>query len=287
MKLCPNCRKFNDDSMNFCLNCGAPIVNSAAPPQPQQQAQFGRPPQVISPPRVRRKRSSKMVWLILCAAGVLGFVFLFSLFVLPLLGVLFAVSSSINTNTNTNTNSNRSSNVSRPVLSNLSNSALTSQANGKDKNANGDDDDRKPLTEPKTPTAKAAFQFDASASGWQTSDIFVVPNENYILHSKGTVKVSGLGTLTAKGAKKGESEDRRINKEFATAALLMRTRNLDGSISSVVAVESDETTGFWITEPEERGFLEFCLNDNTSEDNQGQLNVEFVAISSSPQNGKK
>ncbi|MBC7796742.1 MAG: zinc ribbon domain-containing protein [Pyrinomonadaceae bacterium] len=124
---------------------------------------------------------------------------------------------------------------------------------------------------PTVPTKQGSFTVDAD-KGWQLSDIDVVPSQIFTTKVNGKIDVDGIKkSLTSSGYDGDES--RRIHTEFLTGALLMRTRYADGSFSNVVAVTAKGTSGSWENRPDERGKLEFTVNDNAPQENNGQFTV--------------
>jgi len=76
--------------------------------------------------------------------------------------------------------------------------------------------------------------------------------------------------VTAKGVSSHRS--RRVFSKFRTGALLMRTHYPDGRHSNIQAV----TTGRdWENFPDEKGHLEFMVNDKEFEGNYGTLQIKF------------
>jgi hypothetical protein len=124
---------------------------------------------------------------------------------------------------------------------------------------------------PTTPTKEASFSIYAN-EGWQLSDIAVVPYEQFTTTTEGIVDIAGVKTgIRAGGVKDDKFKSRRLYDEFPVGALLMRTRYANGSYSNMVAAG---TSGNWQNLPDERGMLEFIINDNAPKDNGGQFTIK-------------
>jgi hypothetical protein len=137
----------------------------------------------------------------------------------------------------------------------------------------------KPSFEPPTePTKEGSFTVYAN-EGWQLSEIAVVPREKYTSRVEGIADISGVKTgVQAAGVKDEKFKSRRLYPEFPTGALLMRTRYADGRFSNMVATG---VNGNWENLPDERGMLEFIINDNAPQDNGGQFTIK-VKLTSVP-----
>ncbi len=91
--------------------------------------------------------------------------------------------------------------------------------------------------------------------------------------------IAGVKTgVRAGGVKDEKFKSRRLYEEFPVGALLMRTRYADGRFSNMVAAG---TSGSWENLPDERGMLEFIINDNAPQDNGGQYTIK-VKLKSVP-----
>lgn len=129
------------------------------------------------------------------------------------------------------------------------------------------------FTPPTEPTKQGSFTVYAN-QGWQLSDIDVVPLEEFRTTVQGKIDVSGIKTgVSSAGIADVKTKVRRIYPEFPTGALLMRTRYADGKYSNVVAISASGANGNWKNYPDERGKIEFCINDNAPENNVGQFIV--------------
>jgi hypothetical protein len=129
---------------------------------------------------------------------------------------------------------------------------------------------------PTTPTKEGTFTIYAN-EGWQLSEIAVVPRERYTSTTEGIVDIAGVKTgVRAGGLKDEKYKSRRLYPEFPVGALLMRTRYADGRFSNMVVVG---TSGSWENLPDERGMLEFIINDNSPKDNGGQFTIKVKLVS--------
>ena len=127
------------------------------------------------------------------------------------------------------------------------------------------------FTPPVEPTKKGSFTIYAN-QGWQLSNIDVVPLEEFTTVVEGKIDISGVKTgVSASGVNDAKTKSRRIYPEFPTGALLMRTRYADGKHSNIVATNANGANGSWRNYPDERGKIEFCINDKQPENNTGQF----------------
>ncbi len=139
------------------------------------------------------------------------------------------------------------------------------------------------FTPPVEATKKGEITVFAN-NGWQLSDIDVVPLEEFTTSVAGLIDLTGLKTgVSSKGLT--DAESRRTYPEFPTGALLMRTHYADGKYSNVQPVTAPPSKGDWQNFPDERGRLEFCVNDNAPEQNGGQFTVT-VKMTSVPKEKK-
>jgi hypothetical protein len=131
---------------------------------------------------------------------------------------------------------------------------------------------------PTVPTKQGSFTVYAN-EGWQLSDIAVVPYENYTTKVDGIVDLAGAKAgIRPAGEKDPKLKSRRLFAEYPTGALLMRTRYADGRFSNTVAVAAG-ASGSWQNLPDERGMLEFAINDNAPQDNGGQFTISVKMTS--------
>jgi len=126
---------------------------------------------------------------------------------------------------------------------------------------------------PVEPTKSGTFTVYANG-GWQVSDLETVALEEFTTRASGLVDISGIkSNVGPKGVTDAASKSRRLIADFPTGALLMRTRYADGKFSNVQPVSASPSNGNWRNFPDERGRLEFCVNDNAGENNGGQFLV--------------
>lgn len=129
------------------------------------------------------------------------------------------------------------------------------------------------FTPPLEPTKKGTFTVYANG-GWQLSEIDTVPLENFRTSAEGLIDLAGIKTsVSSKGLSDPKTKSRRIYPEYPTGALMMRTRYADGKYSNVQPVTAAPSVGVWQNFPDERGRLEFCINDNAPEGNGGHFTV--------------
>jgi hypothetical protein len=132
------------------------------------------------------------------------------------------------------------------------------------------------FTPPTDPTRSGTFTVYANG-GWQLSPLDTVPLEEFRTKVEGKVDIVGVKTgISASGVTDEASKSRRVYPEFPTGALLMRTRYADGKFSNVMAMTTSGANGSWQNFPDERGRMEFCVNDNAPEKNGGQFTVTLT-----------
>lgn len=129
------------------------------------------------------------------------------------------------------------------------------------------------LFEPPTePTKEGTFTVYANGD-WQLSQIAVVPLEEFTTTVQGIVDLAGAKAgVGPGGTKDAQYKSRRLFQEWPAGALLMRTRYADGRFSNTVAVVAG-ASGSWQNLPDERGMLEFRINDNAQQNNGGQFTI--------------
>jgi hypothetical protein len=255
--------------MNYCLNCGETLGSPQPDFQPTEQktSSFVETPTVVRNqpfvtstiqndvrPRAASGGSGKLLMVL---GGVAVLIFLLVAGVAAIIGYNYFAKP---TQTVSNTGNGNSQNSNRSTAnSNSSPSANSAPAAS--------------FTPPVEPTKKGTFTVYANG-GWQISNIDTVPLENFRTSIDGKVDISGVKTgITAKGVSDATSKARRIYSEYPTGALLMRTRYADGKFSNVMAVAASGSTSSWQNYPDERGRIEFCINDNAPESNGGQFTV--------------
>lgn len=132
------------------------------------------------------------------------------------------------------------------------------------------------FTPPEEPTQKDSFTISANREDWQLSEIYTVSSETFNSSSSGTIRLAEIkGNISPKGV--NTNKERRIYKQFPTGALLMRTRFADGKTSNIQSVSVSDV---WENYPEESGRLEFLINDNAPENNDGKfiVTIEMVSV---------
>jgi zinc-ribbon domain len=282
---CGQCGRDNADGMRFCTNCGAALGTEAstggrpASDSSQETISFSAPPPTsptgwptlgssYAPPQpaartVERKNTGLIVGVVvllllglLGAGGVLGWYF---------------YSKSKTESSNENTENGNTSPTPKPTASNT-NARPTPTVSPSPSNQS--------FAPPTVPSKEGTFTVYAN-EGWQLSGIAVVPYEKYTTHVEGIVDLAGAKAgIHAGGDKDAKLKSRRLFAEYPTGALLMRTRYADGRFSNTVAAGE---SGNWENLPEERGMLEFAVNDNAPQGNGGQFTVR-VKMTSVPKN---
>jgi hypothetical protein len=131
---------------------------------------------------------------------------------------------------------------------------------------------------PTEPTKEGTFTIYAN-DDWQLSQIAVVPKERYTTRVDGIVDLADAKAgVRPGGTNEAKYKSRRLFPEWPTGTLLMRTRYADGRFSNTVGVGA---TGAWENLPDERGMLEFRINDNAPQNNGGQFTIR-VKLTSVP-----
>lgn len=127
---------------------------------------------------------------------------------------------------------------------------------------------------PESPTENGTFTIAADAKDWQLSEIDTVPSETFSTNVRGTIILDEIKENISAGGVNSNRE-RRIYKQYATGALLMRTRFADGKTSNI---QPTTASNIWENYPNERGRLEFLINDNSPENNKGRFIVTVKMI---------
>ncbi|MGB7926377.1 MAG: zinc ribbon domain-containing protein [Pyrinomonadaceae bacterium] len=285
MLRCGKCGRDNAEGMRFCTNCGAlletePAGDEIDSSQPPETISFSTPPPTsptagwptagayLPPQPPVSKGRDNNTGLIIGIAAVL------------LVGVLvvaggvgwYVYSNSGPEVANRNTN-NRNDATPSP-------SPANTNANTRPSPSPSPSPSNKSFDPPTAPTKEGSFTVYAN-EGWQLSEIAVVPYEKYTTKAEGLVDLAGAKAgIRAGGDKDAKLKSRRLFAEYPTGALLMRTRYADGRFSNTVAAG---TNGAWENLPDERGMLEFAINDNAPKDNGGQFTIR-VKMTSVPKN---
>ncbi len=284
MKKCQTCNHENSEVMRFCIECGTSLADS--PPmvvrlgesQTQDQSApdtaFNKSAETviggspfptnfpITPPT--RSKSNKKLFIILGGIVSLGLLLLIAgaaIVIYNLLPKGVVVSNSSPTPAPTRAIVEKSPS---PSASPSVSPSATPQVS---------------FTPPLEPTKKGTFTVYANSS-WQLSEIDTVALEDFRTSVQGLVDLAGIKTgVSAKGVNDAKAKSRRIYPEYPTGALMMRTRYADGKYSNVQPVTASPSVGEWQNFPDERGRLEFCINDNAPAENGGQFTVTVTMIS--------
>lgn len=268
MKKCQKCFYDNDDLMVFCMECGTPLsaatLNTVNFSDIPTQSFSDSPPTFGSnqetetvvnkrvgftttfqpPPPQKSKKGMFLV-----VGGFLGLLFLGLLTVAGI--VIYNLIPSPNTIV-----------TLKPTPSNQTPTpTATPQVS---------------FTPPIVPTQKGTFTVYAN-QGWQISDIYTVASQEFSTTVQGKIDLSGIKTgVSASGVNDAKTKSRRIYQQFPTGALLMRTRYANGNYSNITSLTTNGSNGNWRNYPDERGKLEFCINDNAPENNNGQFTVNVT-----------
>ena len=284
---CGKCGRDNADGMRFCTNCGAVLETASTGestaanssqydtlsfPQPPPTSptgwptigSFAPPPSQPSPvSHGRGKRTGLLIGIVVVlllgvvgAAGAIGW-------------YLYSKSDTEVANLNGKPKNENATPSPSPTGSNA-NTRPTPEVKPSPSNRS--------FEPPTVPTKEGSFTVYAN-EGWQLSNIAVVPYEKYTTKVDGIVDLAGAKAgIRAGGDKDAKLKSRRLFAEYPTGALLMRTRYADGRFSNTVAVVAG-ASGSWENLPDERGMLEFAINDNAPQDNGGQFTVRVKMTS--------
>lgn len=293
MVKCSKCARENPDGMRFCTNCGAALPEAQSQgagggasdpnsletlslsPNPQTAPtnwpNFGESFKPPAPP-VAEAKKSKTGLIIGIIAGVL---------LLALASIGAGVGYYFYSRSQTDT-ANRNQGVYNPSTGVDSNDNANQNANANAKASPGATASPTPAASPSNtqtfepptePTKDATFTIYANGD-WQLSKIAVVPLEEFTTTVEGIVDLTGAKAgVGPGGTKDAQYKSRRLFQEWPTGALLMRTRYADGRFSNTVAVAAGASTGAWQNLPDERGMLEFRINDNAPQSNGGQFTI--------------
>lgn len=301
MVRCLKCGRENEEGMRFCTNCGTPVTppgqtgaggasssGGGYDPHTSETISFNAPPQTAvgygtpttpytarpfadnaaapPPPPPPKSRTGLVVGII---AGVL---------LLGLLGVGGVAGYYYYTNKNDVAVNNGNNRKGTPDPEKKGTPEANTNASPESSPEPSPSPKQQLFEPPTTPTKEGTFTVYAN-EGWQMSDIAVVPLEQFTTTVDGIVDIAGVKTgLRANGTNDAKFKSRRLFPEFPVGALIMRTRYANGRFSNMVAAG---TRGDWQNLPDERGMLEFIINDNQPKDNGGQFTVK-VKLKSVP-----
>jgi len=274
MKICPKCGRQNSDGMFYCLDCGEEITGPPVAGWPLSEAktaEFAETATVVRNQPLATQNvgtaytaqtepsGSKKIFVVL--GGLAALVLLMIIGLVAIIGYNYFSKprSTVTTGSNsTSSNSNKTS---------MGNNSSSPAANATPAVS---------FTPPTDPTRSGTFTVYANG-GWQLSPIDTVPLEEFRTKVEGKVDISGVKTgITASGVTDAASKLRRVYPEYPTGALLMRTRYADGKFSNVMAMAGSGVSGSWQNFPDERGRMEFCVNDNAPDKNGGQFTVTLT-----------
>ena len=278
MKICQACGHENADEMSFCLDCGKPLA-AAHPPGwlggDTTATSFGEMPTTVrrgvfetdkfqagTTATPQQSKSSKKIFVII--GGIVSLMLLIIVAAAAVVGYKYYAASKGLTNT---------------VPANSNSNGAGSNKNSSSPSANVAPTPAPSFTPPTEPTKTGTFTVFANG-GWQLSDIDTVPLENFKTKIDGKIDIAGVKTgITSSGVNDAGSKSRRVYPEFPTGALLMRTHYADGKFSNVAAMSANRATGQWVNYQDERGKIEFCINDNSPGQNGGQFTVTVTMTS--------
>lgn len=289
MKRCSQCHYENSDQMSFCLECGTPLAaaplvfnlhdsetpsRSGAPAtnlNRSAETVFGASPlpPTLSLPNASPKKSNGKIWL------ALGGVF-------ALLGLMITAGALIvyfNWKSKTRIAVSPTPPPAPTREAGKSPSPKSSVSPSVSPSPVGSATPQVSFTPPTEPTKRGTFTVYANG-GWQVSELDTVPLENFKTSASGLIDLAGIKTgVSTSGVTDAKTKSRRIYAEYPTGALMMRTRYADGKYSNVQPVTAAPSLGTWQNFPEERGRLEFCVNDNAPEGNGGHFTVTKTSTS--------
>lgn len=274
MKKCRNCGLENDAAMNFCLECGMQLVGN--PLSAAKTEVFQATGQSVLSVELPPKKSRKLFWI---------FGGLASLLILGLLASVGAWFALRNFSTD-NAGGRKPAPTAPPVKKSTPTPKKTAETNSSNSSNVADktpapEDTTAPkpdFTPPTKPTAQGVFNVKADKN-WQLSEIDVVPNEKFVLLAVGAVNLEGIGKgVLPEGVADKKYQSRRLYPEFPAGALLMRTRYADGKYSKISMAADKQAAGIWQNATDERGRLEFCINDNAPDGNDGEFIASLAII---------
>ncbi|CAN5583623.1 hypothetical protein BH24ACI2_BH24ACI2_09330 [soil metagenome] len=257
--------------MNFCLECGTPLTAS---PLSDAKTEY-LPVNLQSIPTVLlpKNKSRKYFWIFGGLASLLILV------LLGIVGALFLANKLDKENTvfKTPTPAVSPTRKSSPMPQ-KSVGVYSSNASAETPEIEVNVSPNPNFTPPDKPTMRGVFNVKADKN-WQLSNLDVVGGEKFVLLALGKIDLREIEKgVSAEGIADQKYQSRRLFAEFPTGALLMRTRYADGKYSKISAVATKKASGVWQNAPDERGKLEFCINDNASAGNGGEFVVSLVAF---------
>lgn len=276
MKQCPNCRFENDSTMNFCLNCGTPLAAnpSVAKTEVFPADRLSAPP-IVSP----KSNNRKYFWILGGLTSLLILVILGGLGAWYFVGNLKRNAADVKTPSPAVSPFRKSSPTPKKTAE-IYSSNTTSNTTSESPEAEETVAPAPDFTPPTKPTEQGVFNVKANKN-WQLSNLDVVPNEKFVLLATGSVNLRDVEKdVSPEGVDDKKHQSRRIFPEFPTGALLMRTRYADGKYSKISAVGAKKASGVWQNAPDERGRLEFCINDNATEGNDGEFIISLARLQS-------
>ncbi|CAN5631036.1 hypothetical protein BH24ACI1_BH24ACI1_02230 [soil metagenome] len=271
VKKCQNCGYENDSTMNFCLECGIQLVgNPLSAAKTEILPATGRSaPTVVVP----KKKSRKYFWIFGGLASLLVLLLLGFIATLYLARRLGQNNASVKTPTPMVSPTRKPSPMPRKSADINSSNASVEPPEIEETTAPDPN-----FTPPAKPTAQGVFNVKADKN-WQLSNLDVVPNEKFVLLAVGNINLREIEkNVSPEGIADKKYQMRRLFPEFPVGALLMRTRYADGKYSKISAVATKNSTGIWQNAPDERGRLEFCINDNAPDGNDGVFVVSLAII---------
>ncbi len=290
MVRCWKCGRDNEDGMRFCTNCGNPLSGDAPAsgagssgfdPMQSETISFNAPQTTTPPtnwpttPYGSAQQPPPSYSTVAAAPAPKSRVGLITVIVILLLFGLVGMAGVAgwyyyrnSGEVATNGNSNRLVGPGgKPTPESNANTTPTPAASPESKQ----------LFEPPTTATKEGTFTVYANKGWQMSDIAVIPLERFTTSVDGIVDLEGVKTgVRAGGVNDAKTKSRRLYQEFPTGALLMRTRYANGHFSNVVAAGA---SGNWENLPDERGMLEFSVNDNAPDGNGGQFTIKVKMTS--------
>ncbi len=271
MKKCQNCGYENDSTMNFCLECGMRLVgNPLHAAKTEVLPLAGRSVPTVELPK---KKSRKNFWIFGGLASLLILLLLGFVATLYLASKFKQNNASVKTPTPTISPTRKTSPTPRKSADAGSSNASVEPTENEETTA----PDPK-FTPPAKPTAQGVFNVKADKN-WQLSNFDVVPNEKFVLLAVGNINLGEIEkNVSPDGVADKKYQTRRLFPEFSVGALLMRTRYADGKYSKISAVAAKNSTGIWQNAPDESGRLEFCINDNAPDGNDGVFVVSLAII---------